>query len=387
MKTFKFIFKFNSLAPLVYTKPVRFLFISHLSITFFFISLFFVSTLYPDEPVSYRLINSDQLRVNRIQEEYITYLRGNVHFFYADIEFFTDMADIYEIQEYVVLRGNVLIIQDSLSISCNDAQYYHKNELLRVQGNVIMTEEKSEGTFRRVTSNTGTHYRNSGEIILQGNVFSHDEQESFFGRSGFATFNLQTGYGYMIERPVIWRTEPDSLALFAEKIEFYEDTNRVVASFDVVTQNNDIVVKSNFLIYYGNEDRMVYIGEPLFYTENGDGYADLITVFLEDNDIKEIHLEGNCFIVFSSNNESFKDNWIRSDFMNLYYTENKPQEFISRGNVRSFFIQDQNQRRNSMDNSVNGEVLNIFFDEDSNVTELRKNDTVRGKYRFERRRN
>ncbi|MCL2063534.1 MAG: hypothetical protein FWG98_04085 [Candidatus Cloacimonetes bacterium] len=353
--------------------------------TYIIYILFFL--LYANEPVTYRLINANQLNMNYVNEEYITYLRGNVHFFYADIEFFADMADIYESQQFVILTGNVLIIQDSLSIASDDAQYFHQTEFLQVRGNVIMTETHSEGTFRRATSNSGMHYRDRGEFILQGNVFAHDERESFFGTAGFATFNQETGYGYMIERPVIWRTEPDSLALYAEKIEFFEDTNRMVASFDVITQNSEIVVRSNFLIYYGNEDRMVYIGEPRFFTDSGDGNADLITVFLENSDIREIVMEGECFIEFSSGNNhetesNVKDNWIESDFMNLFYLENKPQEFIASGNVRSFFIQNRQQRSNSMDNNVTGELLNIFFDDDSNVTELRINERVRGKYRF-----
>ena len=339
------------------------------------------------EPVTYRLINTNQLNINRVNEEYITYLRGDVHFIYAEIEFLADMADIYEIQEYVVLRGNVVIIQDSLSISCNDAQYYHKTEYLRFQGNVVMTETQSDGLIRRVTSNTGMHYRDRGEFILQGNVQGYDERDSFFGQSGYAMYNQQTGYGYMIERPVIWRTEPDSLALFAEKIEYFEDSNRVVASFDVITQNSDIVVKSNFLIYYGDEERIVYIGEPRFFTDNGDGNAELITVYLENNDIKEIQMDGDCFIEFSSENSGVKDNWIRSNNMNLFYQGNIAQEFIATGMVSSFFLQNRQQRRDSMDNNVNGDVLHIFFDDDSNVSELRINQGVRGKYRFQRNRN
>ena len=356
-----------------------------LSLAFCLAFLLVFSSLFSNEPVTYRLINTDQLNVNRVGDEYVTYLRGNVHFFYSDIEFKANMADIYERQEYVVLRGNVIVIQDSLSISCENAQYYHQNEYLRVQTNVVITELHNEGTIRRITSNNGTQYRDRGEIILQGNVFAHDERESLFASSGFAMFNQHTGYGYMIERPVLWRTGADSLALYAEKIEFFEENNKVVASFDVITQNSDIVVKSNFLIYYGDEGRMVYIGDPRFYSQNGDGNADLITVFLEENDIKEIFMEGNCYIEFSSNNDSSRDNWISSNNMNLFYIENKPQEFIAKENVRSFFLQNQNQRRNNQENNVSGEILNIIFDEDSNVSQLKINEGVRGTYRFERR--
>ena len=343
------------------------------------------ASLYTSEPVQYRLVSTDQLNMNRVNDEYVTNMRGNVHFFYADIEFKADMADIYEKQEYVVLKGNVLVIQDSLSISCESAQYYHQNLYLRVQTNVVITELHHEGTFRKVTSNQGTQYRDRGEIILQGNVFAHDTRESLFASSEYAAFSQQTGYGYMIQSPKVWRTGADSLALAAEKIEFYEENSKMVASFDVITQNKEIEVRSDFLIYYGDEAKMVYIGDPRFYSHNGDGKADLITVFLENNDINEIHMEGNCFIEFSSNNSTEKHNWLSSDYMTLFYNENKPQEFIATENVKSFFVQEQNQNRDVQDNHVLGEEMNILFDDDSNISQLRINAKVKGKYRFKGR--
>ena len=350
-----------------------------------FIIILLAISLQATEPVVYSLINSDRLNIHRRNDEYITYLRGNVHFFYDDIEFKADMADIYERQEFVVLRGNVIVLQDTLKITCNDAQYYHQNQYLNVQGNVVLTETINQETVRRITCDSGTQYRERGEFILQGNVLSYDEKESLFSSSGFATFNQQTGYGYMIERPVIWRTGADSLALYAEKIEFYEDTNRVVASFNVITQNQDITVKSSFLIYYGDEEKIVYIGNPQFYTESGDGNADLLTVYLEDNDVKEIHMDENCYIEFSANNSLDRDSWIRSDFMKLFYDSGNPKEFIATENVSSFFLQQQQVQKNNMDNNVSGDILHILFNEESKVQLLQKTDNISGKYRFIRK--
>ena len=341
--------------------------------------------LLSNEPVSYRLVNSDRLNINRSNDEYITQLRGNVHFFYNDIEFKANMADIFEMQQIVTLKENVVIIQDTLNITCEDAVYDHKNQYLRMHTNVVITEVHDTETLRKITSNRATHHIDSGEFILQGNVFAADLIDDIFARAGFAIFNQETGYGYMIERPVVWRAGADSLALYAEKIEYFEDTNRIIASYDVLTQNSDIEVKSDFLIYYGDENRIVYIGDPKFYSENGDGNADLITVFLEDNDIKEIQMEGNCFIEFSSNDNQIKENWINSDYMNLFYQNNNPKKFIARDNVNAFMVQNTQQRRNNMDNVVSGDLLNIIFNEDTNIEHLRINNSVRGKYRFERK--
>jgi len=312
-------------------------------------------------------------------------LSGDVHFFYDEIEFLADRAEIYDVQQFVLLRGNVVVIQDTLRITCNEAQYFHQTQLLEARGNVVMTETHDDVLLRRVTSNTATHFRDRGEFILQGNVHAHDVEESLFGRAGYAFFNQIEGYGYMIQRPIVWRAGEDSLSLSAEKIEFFQDNDKLVASFNVVTQNSEIRATSNFLIYYGDEDRAIYIGDPRFYSDNGDGYADLITVYLEENKIREIHMEGNSFINFRSGNEGLKDNWVSSTNMILFYVDDKPVEFIARENVQSFIRQDGNNQRQTMNNNVSGELLTIFFDENSDIESLSISERIRGRYRFRRR--
>ena len=49
----------------------------------------------------YRLVNADRLFVDRLENEYLTRLNGNVHFFYGETEFFSDQAEIYEEQKLV----------------------------------------------------------------------------------------------------------------------------------------------------------------------------------------------------------------------------------------------------------------------------------------------
>jgi len=344
-----------------------------------------IGSAFCNEPVPYRLINANHLAAHRVGEEYITVLNGDVHFFYDEIEFLADRAEIFEVQQFVTLRGNVVVIQDTLKITSHEGQYFHQSQHLEARGDVVMTETHDDVLHRRVTSDTATHFRERGEFIVRGNVFAHDVLESLFGQAGYAFFNQTDGYGYMIQRPIVWRAGEDSLSLSAEKIEFFEENDKLVASFNVVTQNSEFKATSNFLIYYGDEDRILYIGDPRFYSENGDGNADLITVFLVENKIREIHLEGNSFINFRSGNEGLKDNWVSSTNMILFYIDDKPVEFIARENVQSFIRQDRNDRRQTMNNNVSGELLTIFFDENSDIESLNINERIQGRYRFRRR--
>ena len=352
----------------------------------FFISIIVsISSLFCQETVQYRLINADQLQHFKFFNDNVINLEGNVHFFYNEIEFKSHRAEIYEQQEYVTLKGNVVIIQDTLSITCDTAHYYKQSEYLRAEGNVVMTETHAVEITRKATSNQAQHYREKGEFILQGNVYAVDFTDSLYARAGFATYNQQTGYGYLIQRPVVWRAGEDSLALYAEKIEYYSDNKKMVASFNVITQNDVIKATSDFLIFYTEEEKMIYLGDPKFYSDDGDGNADLITVFLEDKNIKEILLEGNCFIEFNGEDSTAKDNWVSSEFMTLYYLDKKPSEFFARDTVKSFFLQDQTEKKAKMNNNVTGDLLTLYFNEESKIESLNIYENIKGTYRFEKK--
>jgi len=375
---------------------VRNVMFSIAKIYFLLVFLFISAFLYTQTTATYRLINSDQINVNKAGEQYITYLTGNVHFFYDELEFFADRAEIYEEKQEVFLIGNVKAVQDTLDISCNEAYYYHQTQLLRLIDSVRLTQTSQNEVSRIVTARSGTHNREKGEFVLTGDVFAHTVADSVFATSGYAFYDQNTGYGYMIQSPLIWRTGADSLSLTAQKIEFFEPINKVIASFGVVTQNSTVKATCDFLIYYGDEQqikaetedkydaKIVYIGDPNFFSEDGDGNADLLTIYLVKNDISLIYMENNSYITFKTSNDVPKDSWIKSDFMRLYYANNKPLNFSAEQNVSSFFKQVNNKTQKEIFNDVEGNQLNIYFDDEQKVKELSIDHSVRGKYKFQR---
>lgn len=337
------------------------------------------------ERVPYRLINSDHLQMNRVNDEYITYLRGNVHFFYDNIEFKSDRAEIYEKQRHIVLKGKVSVTQDTLNIKCHEAQYFQPNQYLIVQGDVIMTQRDSQGIKRQVMSNSGEFYRIAGDIFLRGNIYATSYSDSLKATAGYATYNLNTGYGYLSQKPSIWRTGKDSISISAEKIEFYNEPRRVIASFNVKTANADLHTKSNFLIYYGDSEKIVYMGNPRFFSRFGDGKSELITVFLENQQVNRVEMNDDCLIHFSTEENQEKVNYVKSSRMILHYKDNKPYIFYAEDNVDTFFVQHSSQKQLAMNNSVQSDKLNILFNNEMQVESIKLENVKKGKYRFERK--
>ena len=338
-----------------------------------------------DTGVNYRLVNANSLNVIRVFDEYVTRLTGDVHFFYDDIEFQSDYAEIFDQQKYVTLIGNVLIIQDTLFIQCHESSYSQQTKDLSGKGEVLCREIHTGIESRRVRSDLFNYNRLDGEYILEGNVQGESFTDSLYIKGGYARYNQNTGYGYLLQKPLLYRSSQDSLSLSGEKIEFFESNSKIVASFSVETRNNDIYTQSDYLVYYHKEGKLIYIGEPRFFSDNGDGKADLITVYLEGGALKEILLEGSSRLQFKTESMTEKDNWIISERMNLYYQDNEPREFQAHDDVFSYFIQESNGERKAITNEVSGDNLQILFKEESGIKSLQFKSNVQGKYIFQKK--
>jgi len=115
---------------------------------------------------SYKLINADTLIVQNINDEYISNLIGNVHFFYGETEFFADKADIYEQQKIVRLWHNVRVYEDTLSLLADKVNYFRKTEKLFLDNNVKI-EEIGENSHRIFKADFAKYFRNENILLFE----------------------------------------------------------------------------------------------------------------------------------------------------------------------------------------------------------------------------
>jgi len=165
----------------------------------------------------YKLINADKLIINKIEDEYVTNLFGNVHFFYGETEFFSDKADIFELQKIVRMQGNVEVYEDTLSLLADNVDYFRKSELLFLHGNVLATETHSDSTIRTFEAEEVEYYRNSREFFAKKNVITYDERENMYGTCGELKYFMNDGYGYLMKEPILSIADKDTLSISAEK--------------------------------------------------------------------------------------------------------------------------------------------------------------------------
>lgn len=358
----------------------------------FLISLFLILPvfLFPQvkktENRQYRLINADQLRMNKFMDEYVTNLDGNVVFYYGKTQFKADYAEIYEQQKSVVLKGNVRIKEDTLTFYADNAYYYRNDEYIKALGRVKVREDHSDKTYRELSANQIEYYRDRGDMYASQNVLMYEQKQNVYAKSGYATYNTNNGYGYMIRDPLVWqKNQDDSLSIKAEKIELFKENNKLLASFNVQTKNKEMSSTSDFLIYYIDQGKVILVGKPLLNSEFGDAQAENMSFLLKNNKIESATLQDSCKIFFAEDKGKEKTNWITSDVVNVYWKNDKINSFVAKDNVLSYIYQEQKKKQLPMSNLASGSELSVSFDQDQKIQKINLKNSVQGKYVFKRK--
>ncbi len=330
----------------------------------------------------YKLINADKLIINKIEEEYVTNLFGNVHFFYGDTEFFCDKADIFELQKIVRMQGNVKVYEDTLSLKSDNVDYFRKSERLFLHGDVFATETHIDSTMRTFAADEIEYFRNSRELFAKENVITYDEREDMHGTCGELKYFLDDGYGYLMKEPVLSIAKQDTISISAEKIEYFKDYKKVAATFNVKTFSTDFIMASDFLLYFADEEKAVYLGEPKFTSDLADASAIEFRIFFEEQKIKKAILQDSCYVMFSEAEDQPKKSWAVGDLMEFHFEKGNITFCEATGNVNSHFQQESEESRDFSANNAQGEHLIIEMNDQNEIERISMKDKVHGIYKF-----
>ena len=343
--------------------------------------LFSLSLGAESESRPYRLINADKLFVDRLEDEYLTRLAGNVHFFYGETEFFSDQAELYEVRKIAKLFGNVKVVDDSLTITADQVEYLRQIEQLVLTGNVLIIEEHEDETERTFRAERGQYLREARQIYAYNDIYFHDERDRVNGYCNYLNYDLNSGYGFITNNPRIEVEGEQPLTITAEKMEFYRDFNRLAASFDVHTFYEEYEVTSDFLLFFVDDEYAVFLGEPEFKSEMAFAVAEKFYLYFEDRKIKSATLENNCLTYFANKEGGDKNSSIDCTLMELLFVDGKISEMQAFDNVKSHYV-NESADRDHFTNYAESDKLIVTINDDNEIESVVFHGRVQGRYKF-----
>lgn len=349
--------------------------------------LFIISTLLAqsefDEVRPYQIINADKVVSTReLNDEYITNLTGDVHFFYGETEFYADLAQIFEKQEIVLLEGNVQVYDDTLSMFSRTVKYIKPEEHLILRGDVLVIATHRDSTRRTFRSELVNYYRDDNEFYADEDVRVFDEKQNIAGNCGKLVYLFEDGYGYMMKSPRLFLQQDDTLMVSGEKIEYFNNYKKIVATFDVVTESSDFVVTSDFLIHYVDEEKAIYQGDPELKSEFADARAEEFQLFFIENKPEKAVLQDSCLVYFKTPDSDAKSNWVSSEQMEFSFVDGNISVCDAEVGVNSHFSQKKTAKRDYVQNDASGDRMKVFLNEGNEIESIDFIGNVKGKYKF-----
>jgi len=332
----------------------------------------------------FKLINSDKLFLSSSEQENVLELFGNAHFFYGNIEFYCNKAQIFETRKIAKLIGNVRVLSDTLSLNADSVSYNRTTDVIDLLGNVVIIELKqTEGVFNRFVCNKGTYDRAQNIIIAQKNVNAESRKDNVRARCNYAYWDRKNGYGYLLEKPEFWSEDKDTIYVRAEKMEFFDSDKKLIATFNVSAQSKDYKVTSDFLLFFLNENKAIFQGEPRFTADYADAKAVEFYLYFEDRKLSRAELKDSCTVWFSEDIKDQKNNWIKASYVTMMIKNNNLKDFIAENNVSYYYEQLRKDDKDFFSNNASGSILEATFNDDGKLNNMKIKNKVSGFYRFD----
>lgn len=222
--------------------------------------------------------------------ETVLELSGSVVVTDGEVTVTSNSASIYQESERAEFYGGVIVDSDTLSASGEFLSYSRITGVMVLTGNAMLTDGSSTLTADQVD---WFRFRDKatarGSVVLQGEWLGEVVGE-------YALYDRERGSLFVTVDPVMTRVEgTDTTLITADRLEFFEEGERAEAQGNafVFMPGRSMETESEYLRYFGEENRMELIGSPEIRAEEGELRGDWMEGILEEGGALEfLRVEG-----------------------------------------------------------------------------------------------
>ncbi|MCD4707975.1 MAG: hypothetical protein K8S62_09580 [Candidatus Sabulitectum sp.] len=236
-------------------------------------------------------VTSDDASTTELENgESILELNGNVVVTDDQVTVTSNSAIIYQDSERAEFTGNVHVDADTLSASGYFLSYSRITGIMILKGNAVLTDGSSVLTADQVD---WFRFRDKatarGSVVLQGDWLGMVQGE-------YALYDRERQSLFVTVDPILTRVEgSDTTVITADRLEFFEDGERAEAQGNACVSmgSGGMETSSEYLRYFGEEDRMELIGSPEIAGEEGTIRGDWMEILLNsDGAVNFLRIEG-----------------------------------------------------------------------------------------------
>lgn len=262
--------------------------------------------------------------------------------------------------------GPTEIISDSNYIYCENGWYDHNNNISQFNKNAYFKNKE-----QKLNGDSLYYNRNSGIGKAFKNVTFKDSIQDILLKGNYGFYNENNGFFLMTDSARFIQVDQnnDSLFMHADTLQSYKDSvivndtakvYRIILAFhNVKTYKSDFQSMCDSLTYNLLDSVFEMHTNPVMWSDSNQLSADYIEIQTYKNEVDEIDMIKNAFII--SQSDSVRFNQIYGDEMTAYIDSNKVSEVDVKGNGKSvYFIRDDNNKLIGV-NFIGCKDMNIYL--------------------------
>lgn len=306
--------------------------------------------------------------------EQVLELSGHVNVTDGEVTVTSLEASIFQDSERADFRGDVHVVSDTLTADGAFLSYSRITGVMILDGNAVLTDGSSILTADQVE---WFRFRDKatarGSVVLEGDWLGTVTGE-------YALYDRERGSLFVTVDPVLTRVEgADTTVITADRLEFFEEGERAEAQGNavVVMPGRDMETRSDYLRYFGEDERMELIGSPSIDAEEGQLTGDWMEGLLDPGGaIEFLRVEGAASGNLEQGSTLVDFRSQRAEFAFLAGGEELDSLLLQGSAVLNVFGEDSVRTEA---NTIAAENIIVTFS-GGEADEIRASESVRGTY-------
>lgn len=296
-----------------------------------------------------------------------------------------DSGEYFFNEDRAFFESKVKLYDTTTTLTANELTYYQQQNRAVAIGDVTIFDGENE-----IIADTLEHFRNTKItfafsnvrlINLKNNSEIYGEHLEDYRERGYSLIDvsplfIQVDTSYVEREDSTKEMQLDTLFIKSIIMEAYRDSSQRFFAIDSVSIiKSEFASQNDLTIFYREDDKIITkkvsesSDQPALWHESSQLTGDSITIYLEDNNIKQLDVDGTSFTLSQNENHLERFDQTSSTQIKIFFSDNKIARAEFYGNVYSIYFMYDGETANGLTKSNSAETTVIF--ENNEVAEVK----------------
>jgi lipopolysaccharide export system protein LptA len=317
--------------------------------------------------------------------------RSNAGIFLDDkkIILTADSGEYFFNEDRAFFESKVRLYDTTTTLTSNELTYFQQQNRAVAIGDVLIVDSDNQ-----IIADTLEHFRNTRItfansnvrlINLKNNSEIYGEHLEDYRERGYSLIDvkplfIQVDTSYIEREDSTKEMKLDTLFIKSRIMEAYRDSSQRFLAIDSVSiLKNEFASQNDLTIYYREEDKIITTKineatrQPILWHESSQLTGDSITIYLDDNNIKQLDVDGTSFMLSQNEYKLERYDQTSSAQIKIFFADSKITRAEFYGNVYSIYFMYDGETANGLTKSNSAETIVLFEDNEVAEVKLYKN--------------